>query len=605
MLPFQASQQHVSPMHKDVMASELSMKEMDNNSSRPSHLHYLWKLIQTIFMTPVTSTIHLACRAVKLLTWDKCKSYTLQLLGYHSDADAFFESQYLKTVKVIRDILFIPTTAYSVFKDLIAKSEEFTDDLPEKFPQQSYLSTGCTQKFEPFSSSMHGCKQFNVIKPNEIMAFPAESDGDLKAVKASHFLNPGVMAINFGLPNVAAFTTEAMDDGSVQTIKVDAKSFKREPMSYHPTNGTIQSGIFFVPTNLPDEALERFKEAAEELVGESNITCVNTNCRVLKKAGFSIEGRDLDDVIFPTTMMEHFLFRNVFYTDSEGEKHKVHFDIINTTEDSLEQHFQKIDIAVLGTRLRHLRRHADTEENRKIRGIAAKAIIAEEKERLAALSESEQATFDLTRRKVTVSVPSFLGDMISRIWGRHTIYEMDLSDKKDRITQAFEDMDLEKLHPFPDENPSFLTKLKRDYFFSQPMIDFLHRHIMGHADTLYLNTQDLFEHLKSTQGERLNYVILEDKVIVARVKVNGESSGVHQKAADWALSKHALLASRQEVLCSGEMWYDENADRFKMNSDSGTYKPSEEHVQVAVDLANEIFATSSDDAFELAEIENE
>lgn len=603
MIFFQSSH-YVDPMSDEIKTPKQSIEESDNNSSRSSQSHYLWKLIQTIVMTPVSSTIHLACRAVKLITWDICKSYALRLLGYHNDADSYFESQYLKTVMIIRDILFIPTTAYSIFKDLTTENEEFADDRIEKFSQQSYLSTECTQKFELFSSSIHGCKKFNVVKPKGITAFSSESDGNLKAVKASHFLEPGVMAINFGLPNVAAFTTEAMEDGSIQTIKVDAKSLKREPMTYHPTNGTIQSGVFFVPTNLPDEALERFKEAAEELEGESNITCVNTNCRVLKKAGFSIEGRDLDDVIFPTTMMEHFLFRNVFYTDSAGEKCKVHFDIVNTTEDSLEKYFQKIDIAVLGTRLRHLRRHADTEENRKIRGAAAKAIVAEEKERLAALSESEQATFDLTRREVTVSVPSFLGDVISRIWGRHTIYEMDISDKKERILEAFEEMDLEKLYPFPDENPSFVTKLKRDYFFSQPMINLLYRHMMGKADTLHLNTQDLFEHLKSTNGERLNYVILEDKVILARVKVNGESNEAHLKAADWALSKHALLARRQGVLCSGEMWYDESDERFKMNSDSGTYKPTEDHVHVAVDLANEIFSTSSGDAFEFAETED-
>lgn len=605
MVSLQASQ-HVSPEFERGMAAvKPFIQETDNNSSKPSRLHYLGKCLQTIFMTPVTSTLHLSCRVVKLITWDMCKTFTLKLLGYHSDASAFIEHQYLKTVMVIRNILFIPTTAYSAFKDLIASSEEFNDDLPEKFSQQSYLSTGCTQKFDLFSSFLHGCKKFNVIKPNGITPYPAESDGDLKAVKASHFLQPGVMAINFGLPNVATFTTEAMEDGSVQTIKVDAKSLKREPMTYHPTNGTMQSGIFFVPTNLPDEALERFKEAAEELVGESNITCVNTNCRVLKKAGFSIEGRDLDDVIFPTTMMEHFLFRNVFYTDKEGQKYKVNFDIVNTTDDTLEEHFEKIDLAVLGTRLRHMRRHADTEENRAARGVAAKALIAQEKERLAELSESEQVDFDLTRRKVTVSVPSILGDAISRIWGRHTIFEMDLSDMKERITEAFEERELDKLRPFPEEKPSFGTRLKRDYFFSKPMINFLHRHIMGHEDTIHLNTQDLFEHLKSTNGERLNWALLDDKVIVARVKVNEDASGPHQKAADWALSKHALLAKRQDVWCSGEMWYDEEAGRFKMNSDSGTYKPTKDHAQVAVDLANEIFSTSSDDAFELAETESE
>lgn len=588
-----------------IAASQPSGMAGVDNGFKPGRLHYFGKFAQTILITPFTSTIHLACRTVKLITWDVSKAVVLTILGHRSDAGAFLEDKYLRTARVARDILSIPITARSALKDLFAKREEVIDDLPLKFPQQSYLTVEHTQKFDPFSSFMHGYKSFNVVQPNGIQAFAAESDGDLQTVMASHFLKPNVIAINFGLPNVATFVTEPKEDGSVQTVKVDAKSLKRAPMTYHPTNGKIQSGVFLVPTNLPDEALARFKAAAEKLQGRSDVTCVNTNCRVLKEAGFSIEGTEMEDVVLPMAMMEHFFFRNVFYTDSAGKKHKVHFDVVNTTGESLEQHFENIDLAVVGTRLRHNRRNADTDESRTIRGVAAKALIAQEKERLEALSPADKDAFDLTRRKVTVSVPSAFGDVISRIWGRHTIYEMDLSDKKALISQAFESQKLAKLRPFPKKNPSFVTRLKRDLFFSQPMINFLRRHIMGYADTLYLNTQDLFAHLKSTDGEHLNYVILEDKVIVARVKANGEAKDAHRKAADWALSKHALLAGRKDVLCSGEMWYDQNKQRFVLNSDSGTYTPSDEHVKVSVALANQIFATTFGNAFEFVQTEHE
>src|SRR5262249_54561378 len=152
--------------------------------------------------------------------------------------------------------------------------------------------------------------------------FPARSDPSLKTVMASHFLNPGLMAINFGCPNISTFLTKKEEDGSVQTVQIDAKSLRREAMSYHRTNGKIQSGVFFVPTNLPKEAMDRFNEAALKMQGRRDITCVNTNCRVLKEAGFSIENVDMEGVVFPTTLMEHLLFRNVFYTDSQGQKHK-------------------------------------------------------------------------------------------------------------------------------------------------------------------------------------------------------------------------------------------------------------------------------------------
>jgi hypothetical protein len=568
-----------------------------NCAVRHSRMRFFTTLAQTILITPFTTSAQLTARLVKLFTWDVGAAGALKILGYHVEAAAFLQSQYLKTVRAIRNVLFIPTVAHSAFSEIVAKDETFVDDLEVK-PPHSYLSINYTKKFNLFSSHLHGRKAFELIQPAEIQEFAAESDGDLNTVMASHFLKPGVMAINFGIPNVATFTTEAKEDGSVQTLKVDAKSLRREKMAYHPTNGKVQSGIFFVPTNLPMEALERFKVAAQNLQGRADITCVNTNCRVLKEAGFSIEGKNMEDVVLPTTMMEHLLFRTVIYTDKKGIKHKVHFDIINTTQHTLEEHFEKIDIAVLGTRLRHQRRHADTEEKRKTRGMAAKALIAEEKKRLIQVSPSEPP--DLTKRKITISVPSCLGDAIACMWGRHTLYEVDLSDKKTEILHAFQSQT--KLRPFPQEKPNFATRLKRDFFFSEPIINFLRRHMMGRVDTLYLNTQDLFNHLKSTQAERLNYVMLEDKVVLAKINANGKNSRAHQKAADWALSKHALLAGRQEVYCSGEMWYDKVKQHFMINKDSGTYMPSEAHVKIAAEIANQIFKTNFyGNPFEVAE----
>lgn len=577
-----------------------------NQTTRYSRCHFSLKFAQTLFISPFTSTALLICRVVKLITWDIGKAATFKILGYHVAAGTFLQDEYLKTVRVARDILFIPTVARSAFNDMVSKREKFEDDL-KMDDSQRYLSSAHTKKSDQFSSYMYGTKTFEVIKPSAIQEFAAESDGTLNTVMASHFLKPGVMAINFGIPNVAAFTTEDKGDGSVQTVKVDAKSLKREPMKYHATNGKIQSGVFFVPTNIPAEALKRFNEAAKKMEGRADITCVNTNCRVLQQAGFSIEGKKMEDVIFPNTFMEHLLFRNVIYTDTEGKKHKVHFDIINTTPNSLEDHFEKIDMAVVGTRLRHRQRNADTEESRKARGVAAKALIESEKRRLeserkglASESEHKQDAANLTRRKFTVSVPSFIGSAVASIWGRHTIFEVHLADKKEQIAERFKKESLPKLKPFPQAKPSFTTKVKRDILFSKPMINFLRRHMMGNVDTLYLNTQDLFSHLKSTEGERLNYVIFEDKAVFARVNANGKKEEALRKTADWALSKHALLAGREDVLCSGELWYDKARGRFMMNKDSGTYMPHENHLKVTVELANEIFEANGFEATEAA-----
>jgi hypothetical protein len=476
---------------------------------------------------------------------------------------------------------------------MIATREDFVDDI-EPMPTEKYIKVDFTKSLQLFSSFLHGRANFEVIHPTGITEFPALSDPVMKTVMASNIFKPGMIAINFGMPNVATFITEEKEDGSVQTIKVDAKSLWREPMGFHPTNGKIQSGVFLIPKNLPPEALARFKEAAEKLAGATDITCVKTNCKVLQEAGFSIEGVSMDGITFPETLMEHLLFRNVFYTDQNG-KHKVHFDILNTTEKTLEKYFEDVDTAVVGTRLRHALRHADTEEDKNTRGVIAKRLIAEEAERLANQTVEQENDEISAQRKVTISVPSCLGDAIARIWGRHTIYELDLSDKKELIFEAFQNFtkanegETDKLRPFPQENPSFLTWLKKHIFFSGPMIRLLRRHMMGRSDVIHLSTQGIFKHLKSTKGARLNYALMDNKLVIAKVKANEGDEGIHKKAADWALSKHALIANREEVYCSGEMWYDEAQNRFKMNGDSGTYTPNFERVKIVVNLANGLF----------------
>lgn len=569
--------------------------QLPDDESDYSRLYFFAKLVQTIILCPITTSLTLAFRIVKLLTWCPAKAALYKIQG--NDAGTYLESEYLNTVKAVRDLLFLPAVAKRAYDDMVADLLEYDDDIVQK-TTKDYLKVEYTQTFEPYSSYLHGYETFNVIHPTGIVELPAVSDPSLRAVMASDFLQPNMMAINFGSPNVSTFITKQEENGSVQTVQVDAKSLKRAEMTYHVTNGKIQSGIFMVPTNLPPEALIRFNEAATKMQGRSDYTCVNTNCRVLKEAGFSIEGVEMEDVIFPTTLMEHLLYRNVVYTDLAGNTHKVHFDILNTTPHTLEEYAEVVDTAVVGTRLRHHRRDNDTEEDKKARGAEGKELLAQQRERLANAPKQQVEDADLGQRTVTVSVPSLLGNLFAGIWGRHTIYEMDLSDKQEAIAAAFQKFVNEssgteqlKLLPFPQENPNFITRLKRDYFFSAPMIRFLRNQMIGDADELVLNTQDLFAHLKSTKGAHLNYVLLDDKVVFAKVRANGDSDEGHKKAADWALSKHALLSNREEVYSSGELWYDDVEKCFMLNNDSGTYKPSLTRVALVAELVNIIFDT--------------
>ncbi len=560
--------------------------------SEHSKWHYISKLAQTILVHPLTTTATLGTRIVKLLAWSSPKAALYHISGYQREAASYFEAEYLKITKVARNLLFTPSLAKRLFQDARTEVEEYQDDLAKKKPEE-YLQVGYNRSIHQYNSYLHGQGTFEMLNPTEISEFSARSDAALKTVMASHLFQPGMMAVNFGQPNVATFLTEEGERGGVQTVKVDAKSLRRKEMSFHPTNGKIQSGIYVVPTNLPKGAVERYREAAEKLQGRRDITCVNTNCRVLKEAGFSIEGVPMDQIVFPTTFMEHLLFRNCFYTDENGVKHKVHFDLVNTSEHPLEKYMELVDTAVVGTRFRHRRRNADTEENRRARAEAAKALIAEESIRLAEEKRDDQVMVsDEGKRTISVSVPSCLGKMVASLWGRHTIYDVDLSDKRGDIEEAFSGEFSEKLIPFPQANPSKVTRLKRDVLFSGPMIRFLRRHMTGREDRLQVHTKDLFKHLKATKGARLNYALLDDKIVLAKVHVNEGIDERVRKTADWALSKHAILAGRKNVHCSGEMWYDSEKKCFVVNNDSGTYKPSFGRAQVVAELANNIFESA-------------
>lgn len=578
-----------------------------NDKDRPSNLHFAKMLAKTILRT-FTTFGTLVGYSFKLITWDLAKAAIYKIGGYHTEASEFLLGQYLDTVKALRDFVFIPSIAMCTFLDMVTCCvDEFVDDIERK-PPNEYINekVACTKSYQDISSHLYGRGQFEVLHPEKITEFPAVSDPNLKTVMASHIFKPGTMAIIFGTPNVASFVVEETEDPNhpIQTTKVDAKSLWREDMHFHPTNGKIQTGVFLVPTNLPEEALERFKTAAKNLEGTKNVTCVNTNCQVLQEAGFSIEGVNMDWIIFPQALVEALLFRNVFYTDTEGVKHKVHFDILNTTDKPLKKFFKDVDTAVVGTRFRHQLRHSDTEESKNARSELAKRLINEEIQRLAeaeAVSVENENELILAQRKVTISVPSCIAEIFANIWGLHTMYELDLSDKQEEIAQAFQDFETPKLRPFPQEDPDWFTWIKKNIAFSEPMIHFLRRHMMGHADVAHLSTQGIFQHLKSMNGERLNYALLDNKLVVSKVHANGDGSAIHEKAADWALSKHALLANREEVYCSGEIWYDEAKDRFVMNDDSGTYLPSFERLQVVVNLANAILG----DEFEAYQKEDE
>lgn len=117
-----------------------------NDKERASRARFFLKLVQTTLLCPVTSTVVLAYRMVKLITWVPVMAVVYKLSGYHTEAANYFEREYLKTVRAVRDLLFIPVVIGRAAQDLVASREEFADDLPRK-QTQDYLKVGCTKAF--------------------------------------------------------------------------------------------------------------------------------------------------------------------------------------------------------------------------------------------------------------------------------------------------------------------------------------------------------------------------------------------------------------------------------------------------------------------------
>lgn len=554
-------------------------------STNSTDKKYLYaKLAEIILFRAPAAVADLAYRSIKVLIYVPLKAAVLVIRRRAGEAGDFIGEEAIKTLKAVRSVVVIPLKIGRVINDIRAPIIQFKDS-GRKLKPKDYLSTDYDVSFQYFSSEHFPNKNLKVIVPKGVEEMPAYTDPNLKAVMASDFLKPGIIGIGFGSPNVFLFNSS--EDG---LEVVNAKSFKREDMKYEDSKGKLQSGVFLIPTNLPENALKAFEEAAKTMAGRRDHTCVNTCCRVLKEAGFTMDGVPLEKCYLPTTLLENMLFRNLYY---KGEK--VHLDIINTTGLRLEEYFDKIDTAVLTTPVRHLRRSRDTEAAKKKRGEEAARIMKNQKERLKTAPLDVKAD-EFKNREIKISVPSFWGNLAARFWGRHTVYEIDLSDKEKEIGNLFKN---KSLKPFPQKNPDFITRLKRDLFFSKRGIHFLRGHMIGRQDSVKMSSKDFLRMLRFSNGVRLNYALLNNKIIIGRVSV-ARKNEAHRKAADWALSKHALLANREEVCCAGEVWYDEKTDRFLLNNESGTYHPDRDSLEKTVGLAKEIFGCN---AFAAAEQE--
>src|SRR6266446_3033503 len=118
-----------------------------NDKVKSSRLYYAGKLAETILVRPVTTTSTLGFRVVKLLTWVPAKAGLYKVTGNHIESAEYFELEYLRMVKAVRDILYVPSLVKRAYLDMMAKPEQFVDDIPAT----PYLIVDSIKKFHQFS----------------------------------------------------------------------------------------------------------------------------------------------------------------------------------------------------------------------------------------------------------------------------------------------------------------------------------------------------------------------------------------------------------------------------------------------------------------------
>ncbi len=402
---------------------------------------------------------------------------------------------------------------------------------------------------------------------------------DLRLFRISAvFAGADEVFLGFGLPNVYL----TVPDGKGGYEKFAAKSLKRAPSVVEDTRNFVQSGILLRLLNLPQHAAQKLRAAMRLHHGKKYMTCVNANLRVLEDAGFTSGERKLSSIYMPYALLSYLLSNGLKF---EGET--VELEVVRTTQANMESYARQIITAELMTFFRHGERILEAKSKKSKHWSAAHAVIAApfrligavgrrlgfkatpvviSREVAPALPASVDYLRDLT---VRLSLTSSAGTILRQFWGAHALF----TGEQTRVNPL--DYLSERLQPFPQKNPNFVTRMKKEVLFSRFVIKLIHKVLApAYADLGVKSERDVYDMLRTdsaAKSNKYNLVITNKKIIVARTTV-----GV--KIVDWVLSKHVLASGYDpDVLFAGELWKDSDGI-IHINGNSGTYRPSDNDV---------------------------
>ncbi len=395
--------------------------------------------------------------------------------------------------------------------------------------------------------------------------------------------------MGFGKPNVYLIVPEVNSSGH---SKYAAKSLKRGKSQIEGPDlnrGFAQSGIILRFNNLSAEALSALRESMKKHEGERSWTCVNSNCRVLSDAGFTSGEKSLTSHYFPIHLLRSLLQNGLKYKSKD-----IAFDVIRTTPANLE----RFSISIISSELSTMYRHADRAYGQTTTGKVAHVFFAIPKKffkgSLFLLFGREDKTLEEiatpfpneipsdSNFSLEVSTPTQIGVLLRLLWGPHRLYE---------VTQDHVNVDdylPEKLKAFLQEKPSFLTRLKKQFLFSKPVISLIRSQLAnGYLKYDNMGTREFFNALRTHSDSfpnKYNIVIAGNRIVVAKI-------GIRHKAVDWLLTKHVLMSGYEKnVRFAGETWKTPDG-RIHINNNSGTYKPKEAQLQRAVSYLTQLFSS--------------
>ena len=375
------------------------------------------------------------------------------------------------------------------------------------------------------------------------------------------FDNKNEVFLGFGIPNVYLTIPNEKYDGYV---KFAAFMLWRQASAIVPTKDRVQSGFLIRFRGLSKDTIEIIRQSMIKNSNQRNISCAHANACVLTSAGFTSGSRSLQ---------QHFgaraLFQQIYEFGLEFQGKPFVLDFIRTTPLTLEEHFHEVrkkELTSLGRTYKKVMNECSPGEKSRAPLLPADQVPTNP------IIQSEANSLI----RLEISRPGRFGAIIRKIWGSHTLFKLIPNRNVIDINNYLPDT----LLAFPNPNPDFFTRLKKTFLFS--------RFVVTTIRTQMTKLWDNHGEFSSQLLPSMMSISSADHPHIYNIVMTGNHFlGMHDnpllklKSVHWILSKHVLISGYDDdVRFAGEAWMEHRSDGviFHLTNNSGTYRPSEQHL---------------------------